>query len=280
MRQLQSNLIMNAVRRLWVEANTTLGEDIRSALARAAQTEESPLGRELLGKVLENDQLAWTRGLPICQDPGMAVVYIRMGQEVHIEGGFLGDAVAEGLRRGQMEGHLRGSMVSDPLHRLSTGDNCPGLVRLELVAGDSFSSTVAPSGFEGENATVLNMLPALPSWDRIFQVVVEAVKAAGTTPCPPFLVGVGLGGTAQDAIELSKRALLLPVGESNPQSEYARREEELLQQLNGLGVGPQGLGGSTTALDAHILGMPTHIGCLPCAVSLESYAVRRATEML
>lgn len=280
MREIHSNLIMNAVRRLWVEANTVLAEDIRAALARATQAEESPLGRELLEKALENDQLAWTQGLPICQDPGMAVVYVRMGQEIHITGGFLQDAVEEGVRRGQAEGHLRGSMVSDPLERLQTGTNCPAMLRLELTAGEDFTITVAPAGFEGENATVLKMLSPVSAKQAIIDLVVQAVKAAGTTPCPPFIVGVGLGGTAQDAVELSKKALLLPLEERSLVPDCAKLEEELLSQLNGLGIGPQGLGGTTTALGVHVLAKPTHLGCLPCAVSLESYATRRATEIL
>lgn len=280
MREVHSNLIMNAVRRLWVEANTTLGEDIRSTLAKAVQTEGSPLGRELLQKVLENDQMAWTQGLPICQDPGMAVVYIRLGQEVHITGGFLHDAVNEGLRRGQAEGHFRGTMVSDPLERIQTGDNCPARLRVELTAGDGLEITVAPAGYEGENATLLQMLSPISPKKSVMDVVIQAVKAAGTTPCPPFIVGVGLGGTAGEVVELSRKALLLPLGERHPAPEYARLEEELEEQCNGLGIGPQGLGGTTTVLGVHILAGPTHVSCLPCAVSLESYATRRATETL
>ncbi|MDE6108188.1 MAG: fumarate hydratase [Oscillospiraceae bacterium] len=280
MREVHSNLIMNAVRRLWVEANTTLGEDIRTALARAAQQEGSPLGREILEKVLENDQMAWTQGLPISQDPGMAVVYVRLGQEVHITGGFLADAVNEGIRRGQAEGHFRGTMVSDPLERIQTGDNCPARLRVELTAGDGLEITVAPAGYEGENATLLQMLSPISPKKSVMDVVIQAVKAAGTTPCPPFIVGVGLGGTAEEAAELSRKALLLPLGERHPSPEYARLEEELEKQCNGLGIGPQGLGGTTTVLGAHILSKPTHVGCLPCAVSLESYATRRATEIL
>lgn len=280
MRELHSNLIMNAVRRLWVEANTVLGEDIRSALRDAAQGEDSPLGRALLERVLENDQLAWTKGLPICQDTGMASVTVRLGQEVHITGGFLGDAVNEGLRRGQMEGHFGGSMVSDPLRRVSTGDNCPALLRVELVAGDSVEITVAAEGGESENATVLKMLSPATSREELCGVVTEIVRAVGTTPCPPYLVGVGLGSDAAGAVELSRRALRRRVGERNELDEYATLEEELIRHLNGLGLGAQGLGGSVTVLDAHVLSEATHKRCLPCAVSVESYAVRRATEIL
>lgn len=280
MREVHYNLIMNAVRRLWVEANTTLAEDIRAALAEAARNEGSPLGRELLEKVLENDQMAWTQGLPICQDPGMAVVYVRLGQEVHVTGGFLADAVNEGIRLGQAEGHFRGSMVTDPLERRQTGGNEPALLRLELTAGDGLEITVAPAGAEGENSTLLTMLPPLSSRKAIADLALQAVKAAGTTPCPPFIVGIGLGGTAQDAVELSKQALLLPLGERSPHPEYAKLEEELEEQLNALGIGPQGMGGTTTVLGVRVCAKPTHTGCLPCAVSLESYAVRRATEIL
>lgn len=280
MRELHSNLIMNAVRRLWVEANTVLGEDIRSALRDAAQREDSPLGRALLERVLENDQLAWTKGLPICQDTGMASVTVRLGQEVHITGGFLGDAVNEGLRRGQMEGHFGGSTVSDPLRRVSTGDNCPALLRVELVAGDSVEITVAAEGGESENATVLKMLSPAISREELCGVVTELVKNVGTTPCPPYLVGVGLGSDAAGAVELSRRALRRRVGERNELDEYATLEEELIRHLNGLGLGAQGLGGSVTVLDAHVLSEATHKRCLPCAVSVESYAVRRATETL
>ena len=280
MREIGYDRIRDAVQRLWVEANTVLGEDVRAALARAAQTEGSPLGRELLEKVLESDQLAWTQGLPICQDAGMAEVTIRLGQEVHITGGFLGDAVNEGLRRGQAEAHLRGSMVSDPLERMATGDNCPARLQVELTAGDGFGITVAAAGSQGENATVLRMLPPLSPTKAIVETAVQAVKAAGTTPCPPFLVGVGLGSTAQGAVELSRQALRLPVGESSPAPEYAALEKELTEALNSLGIGPQGLGGTTTVLGVHVLAGPTHVGCLPCAVSLEGCLLRRAWDVL
>lgn len=280
MREVHSNLIMNAVRRLWVEANTVLGEDIRAALRDAAEREESPLSRVVLERVLENDQLAWTGGLPICQDTGLASVTVRLGQEVHIIGGFLGDAVNEGIRRGQAEGHFGGSTVSDPIRRATTGDNCPALLRVELVAGDGLEIEVAAEGAESENATLLKMLSPAVSREELCATVTELIGRVGTTPCPPYLVGVGLGSDAAGAVELSKRALRRKVGERNGLDEYAALEEELTRQLNGLGLGAQGLGGSVTVLDVHVLSEATHKGCLPCAVSVESYAVRRASEIL
>lgn len=280
MREVHSNLIMNAVRRLWVEANTVLGEDIRAALSRAAQTDASPLSRELLGRVLENDQLAWTRGLPVCRDTGLASVTVRLGQEVHIIGGFLEDAVNEGLRRGQAEGHFGSVAVSDPIRRATSGEPCPALLRVELTAGDGLEITVAAEGGESENATVLRMLSPAVSREELCAVVTEIVRQAGTTPCPPFLIGVGLGSDAAGAVELSKRALRREVGRQNELDEYAKLEEELTERVNALGIGAQGMGGSVTALDVHVLSAPTHKSCFPCAVSLESYAVRRASEIL
>ena len=280
MREIQRDQIMDTVRRLCVEANVSLPCDLRAALEGAAQTEGSPVGRRILADISANYKLAEEKNLPICQDTGMAVVFADLGQEVHIGGGSLEEAVNEGVARGYIQGALRCSVVEDPLRRANTNDNTPAILHLRLVPGDTLTLTVAPKGFGSENKTAVKLFPPSATQEDILTFVTAAVEGAGSDPCPPVVVGVGLGGTVEKAAELAKRALLLPVDIPNPDPFYAQMEGELLDQINSLGIGPQGLGGTTTALGVHILPWPTHIAGLPCVVSIGCHVTRHATAVL
>lgn len=280
MREITYQKIVETVAGLCVEANTRLPEDVRRAIVGRRETEASPVGRAILGDLVENFTFAAGKGLPICQDTGMAVVYAELGQEVHITGGLLSDAVNEGVARGYTEGHLRCSVVGDPLRRENTGDNTPAVLHLRLAAGDSLRLTVAPKGFGSENMTRLKMFTPAATAEDIVDFVVESVSLAGSNPCPPVVVGVGLGGTSEVAVGLAKEALLRPLGEENPDPLYAGLEREALEKVNALGIGPQGLGGTTTALGVHILTHPTHIAGLPCAVNLGCHVTRHAGATL
>jgi fumarate hydratase subunit alpha len=229
---------------------------------------------------VENFTYAGERRLPICQDTGMAVVFADLGQEVHITGGLLSDAVNEGVRRGYTEGFLRKSVVSDPLRRVNTEDNTPAVLHLRLVSGDRLSLTVAPKGAGSENMTTLQMLKPSCTQEQVEAAIVEAVSRAGSNPCPPVVVGVGLGGNAEQAAELAKRALLRPLDEHHPDPFYAEMEDRVLEQVNRLGIGPQGLGGSTTALAVSMLTAPTHIAQMPLCVNLCCHVCRHASAVL
>ena len=280
MREIHRDQIMETVRRLCVEANVHLPCDLRAAIEAAAQTEESPVGRQILADIMTNYKLAEEKGLPICQDTGMAVLFADLGQEVHIVGGSLEEAVNEGVARGYLEGSLRCSVVADPLRRDNTNDNTPAILHLRLVPGDQLELTVAPKGFGSENKTAVKLFKPGATQEDILTFVTRAVETAGSDPCPPVVVGVGLGGTVEKAAELAKRALLLPVDTPNPDPFYAKMEGELLEKINALGVGPQGLGGTTTALGVHILPWPTHIAGLPCVVSIGCHVTRHAKAVL
>lgn len=280
MRELSYEAIVQAVRALCIQANTHLPEDLCQAIRRAREAEQAPVGRAILGDVVENFTFAARRELPICQDTGMAVVFARLGQEVHITGGLLADAVNEGVAQGYVQGHLRCSVVADPLRRVNTGDNTPAILHLELVPGDRLHLTVAPKGFGSENMTSLRMFNPSATRADIIDFIVGAVAAAGSNPCPPVVVGVGLGGTSDMAARLAKQALLRPVDVSNEDPFYAAMEAESLARINRLGIGPQGLGGTTTALSVCILPHPTHIAGLPCCVNLGCHVTRHASTQL
>ena len=280
MREIRFDDIVTAVREACIKANTVLPDDLCAAIRAAGETEESPVGRAILGDLAENFTFAAQRGLPICQDTGMAVVFLELGQEAHITGGLLEDAVDEGVRRGYLEGALRCSVVRDPLRRENTGDNTPAVQYLRLTAGNQLTITVAPKGFGSENMTRLKMFTPAATAEDIVDFVVESVSLAGSNPCPPVVVGVGLGGTSEVAVGLAKEALLRPLGEENPDPLYAGLEREALEKVNALGIGPQGLGGTTTALGVHILTHPTHIAGLPCAVNLGCHVTRHAGATL
>lgn len=280
MREIRFDDIVTAVRDACIRANTVLPDDLCGAIRSAAESEESPVGRAILGDLEENFTFAAQRGLPICQDTGMAVVFLELGQEAHITGGLLEDAVNEGVRRGYLEGSLRCSVVRDPLRRENTGDNTPAVQYLRLTEGDRLSITVAPKGFGSENMTKLKMFTPAAGRQEILDFIVESVSLAGSNPCPPVVVGVGLGGTSDRAALLAKCALLRSVDTHSADPFYAEMEAEALERINALGIGPQGLGGRTTALSVAILPAPTHIAGLPCCVNLGCHVTRHASVTL
>lgn len=279
-REIQSSILSDAVRALCVEANTLLPQDLRQAICAAKKAEASPVGQAVLGDLVENYEFAQAKGLPICQDTGMAVVFIDWGQDCHLVGGSLEEAVNQGVARGYVEGNLRLSVVADPLRRVNTNDNTPAIVHLRMVPGNKVDITVAPKGFGSENMTKLNMFNPSASQEQIEDFIVNCVAQAGSNPCPPVIVGVGLGGVSETAVALAKRALLRSVGEDHPDPFYREMERRLLARINRLGVGPQGLGGITTALAVSILAYPTHIAGLPCAVNLGCHVTRHAHKTL
>ena len=276
MREISYQQVVSAVRSLCITANTVLTPDLRQAIQAARETEESPVGQAILGDLTENFTFAAARGLPICQDTGMAVVFVRLGQEVQITGGLLTAAIHEGVAKGYTEGRLRCSVVADPLRRENTGNNTPAIIHLKLVEGDQLNIIVAPKGFGSENMTTLKMFNPSATREDIIRFIVDSVEHAGSNPCPPVVVGVGLGGTSEVAAILAKQSLLRPVDQHNSDPFYAGMEAEALERINALGIGPQGLGGRTTALSVAITPYPTHIAGLPCVVNLGCHVTRHA----
>lgn len=279
MRQISSELITQTVRRLCIEANCFLPQDVREAIENAHRDEPWAPSREILERIMENYAIAEREQCPICQDTGLACVFLTIGQEVHVVGD-LAEAVHEGVRQGYRDGYLRKSVVRDPLDRVNTGDNTPAMIYYDIVAGDRFEITVAPKGFGSENMSQIKMLKPSDGLQGVKDFVVQAVKDAGPNPCPPIVVGVGIGGTFDKAALLAKKALLRHAGEPNENEFYAQLERELLQRINALGIGPQGFGGKTTALAVHIEQMPTHIAGLPVAVNINCHVTRHQTEVL
>ena len=277
MRELDAARITEAVARLCVSANLRLPPDVTAAVAAARRAEDWPTACDVLDRILENDSLQ--NGLPICQDTGMACVFLEIGQEVHIHGA-LRAAVDEGVRRGYAAGYLRRSVVRDPLDRVNTGDNTPAMLYTELVPGDRVKITVAPKGFGSENMSRIAMLRPSDGVEGVKRFVLETAEAAGPNPCPPMVLGVGLGGTFDKCALLAKRALLRPLDSRHPDGRYAALEAELLEAVNALGIGPQGFGGRATALAVLIETMPTHIAGLPCAVNVNCHVARHQTEVL
>ncbi|MFQ5826343.1 MAG: fumarate hydratase [Dehalococcoidia bacterium] len=281
MKEVSTSLITQTVARLCQEANTFLPDDVLAALRRAREAEESALGREVLGQILENAQLAAREGMPLCQDCGSAVVFMEVGQEVHIVGGDLAEAVAEGVRLGYAEGRLRRSVVSQPFSaRRNTGDNTPPILHTEIVPGEGLKITVLPKGGGAENMSKLAMLKPAQGREGVIDSVLRAVEEAGANPCPPVIVGVGIGGTADKAMLLAKKSLLRPVGQPHPDPEVAKLEADLLEKINSLGIGPQGFGGRITALAVHAEVFPTHIASLPVAVNLQCHSARHREAVL
>ncbi len=274
MRELDVREITDAVRRLAIEANTELGPDVIEAFRRFREAEKSPNGRDVLEQLLENARIAREDRLPLCQDTGFAVVFVDLGQDVHLTGGDLYAAVDEGVRQGYREGYLRKSIVADPLRRRNTGDNTPAVVHLRMVPGDRVRITFAPKGGGSENMSGIAMLKPADGVEGVKRFVIDRVREAGPNPCPPTIVGVGIGGTFEVAALLAKRAALRPVGDRNPDPFYAGLEEELLAEVNRLGIGPAGLGGTTTSLDVHIEVHPCHIASLPVAVNIQCHSAR------
>ena len=280
MRELTFDAVARAVADLCVAANTRLPEDLCAALTRAREEEESPVGKAILGDLEENFTFAREKGLPICQDTGMAVVFVDWGQDCRLVGGALEDAVNTGVALGYVQGHLRLSVVADPLRRENTNNNTPAVLYTRLVPGDQVDITVAPKGFGSENMTALRMFNPSATQGDVEAFIVEAVARAGANPCPPVVVGVGLGGTSDLAAQLAKRALLRPVDQHSADPYYAGMEARVLEKINALGIGPQGLGGRITALSVAIEPYATHIAGLPCVVNLGCHVTRHARAVL
>ena len=280
MRKLDVSVIRDTVARLCVEANTCLPEDVKAAIRDYQNKEEWAIARDVLDQIVENFQIADRENVPICQDTGMACVFLEVGQEVHFVGGNLYDAVNEGVRRGYTEGYLRKSVVADPIRRGNTGDNTPAMIHTDIVPGDRVKITVGPKGFGSENMSAVKMLKPSDGLEGVKKFILDTVEAAGPNPCPPMVVGVGIGGTFEKAAYLAKKALMRPLDVRNPDPYYADLEAELLERINVLGIGPQGFGGVTTALGLNIEVLPTHIAGLPCAVNIGCHATRHQTEVL
>ncbi|MEA4900627.1 MAG: fumarate hydratase [Desulfitobacterium sp.] len=274
MKRIHINTIIDAVEKLCIKANYDLGKDVIASFNKALTTEESPLGREVFARLIENAAIAHEERVPMCQDTGMTVIFVELGQDLHIEGGLLTDALNEGVRRGYEKGYLRKSVVNDPFERVNTQDNTPAIIHYDLVQGDELHITVAPKGAGSENMGAIKMCKPSDGLEGVMQFVVDTVDKAGGNPCPPIIVGVGVGGNMEKATLLAKKALTRDVGVHNPEERLAKIEEELLERINKLGIGPQGFGGVNTALAVNLEVYPTHIAMLPVAVNINCHAAR------
>ena len=279
MREIQASDVTQTVRHLCVEANCRLPEDMRACIARSRDEEAWPIARDILDRIIENYEIADRDCVPICQDTGMACVFLEIGQDAHVNGD-LAEAVHEGVRQGYADGYLRKSVVADPLRRVNTGDNTPAMIYYEIVPGDRLKITVAPKGFGSENMSRITMLRPSDGEDGVKDFVVRCAEEAGPNPCPPIVIGVGIGGTFDRAALLAKKALMRPVDVRSDDPYYAAMEAELLARVNALGIGPQGFGGKTTALAVNILACPTHIAGLPVAVNINCHVTRHQSEVL
>ena len=280
MRELDVSVIRDTVARLCIEANTHLPADVQNAIRDFKLREDWAIARGVLENIVENFEIAQREEVPICQDTGMACIFLEVGQEVHFVGGSLYDAIHDGVRKGYGEGYLRKSVVLDPIRRGNTGDNTPAMIHTDIVPGDRVTITVGPKGFGSENMSAIKMLKPSDGLEGVKKFVLDTVEAAGPNPCPPMVVGVGIGGTFEKAACLAKKALMRPLDIRNPDPYYAELEGELLDRINALGIGPQGFGGMTTALGLNIEVLPTHIAGLPCAVNIGCHATRHKTEVL
>lgn len=279
MRELSVKRIEDTVYALFMSACCEIGEDVLSLLQKNLQTEESPFGREVLRQLIENDRLAAQKKMPICQDTGMAVIFMDLGQDVHLTGGDVNEAIETGVRRAYRDGCFRASVLS-PLTRVNTRDNTPAIVHMRIVPGEQVTLTAAPKGFGSENMSKLWMLTPSQGVEGVKDAIVETVRLAGGNPCPPVVVGVGIGGTAERAMQMAKHSLTRECGMPSDDPMLAEMERELLERINNLGIGPQGLGGRTTALAVHIEQMPTHIAGLPVAVNMQCHAARHKTAVI
>ena len=279
MRVIQASRITEVVKRLCIETNCCLPEDMKRCIRSGYEKEDFSPARETLERIMENYTIAGENMVPICQDTGMACVFLKVGQEVHIEGD-VNEAIHEGVRQGYRDGYLRKSVVRDPLDRVNTGDNTPAMIYYELVPGDKIEITLAPKGFGSENMSQIKMLKPSDGLQGVKDFVVNVVEQAGPNPCPPVVVGVGIGGTFDKAAYMAKKALLRSAAQRHPEPFYAALEEELLESVNALGIGPQGFGGRTTALCVNIEKCPTHIAGLPVAVNINCHVTRHQTEVI
>ncbi len=274
MRNVNVELITESIKKLSMDANYYLGDDVIAAIRDARAKEESPLGLEILNQILENAEIAKNDKMPLCQDTGLAAIFVELGQDVHVEGGDFEAAIQEGIRQGYKEGYLRKSMVEDPLRRKNTGDNTPAVISTRIVKGDKIKMTILPKGGGSENMSLVKMLKPSDGEEGVKSFVVETVKKAGGNPCPPIIVGVGIGGSFDKCAYLAKKSLLRELGSIHPDPFYAAMEKELLERVNNTGVGPQGLGGRITALAVHIETHPCHIASLPVAVNTQCHSAR------
>lgn len=280
MREIHISKIIEAVKELCVEANYYLSDDVRNTLYHAKKSETWPLAENILEQIILNSDIAKNENKPICQDTGMACVFLEIGQDVHIIGGLLEDAINEGVRRGYDEGFLRKSVVKDPINRINTKDNTPSIIYYDIVPGDKIKITVAPKGFGSENMSRIKMLKPSDGLQGVKDFIIETIKLAGPNPCPPIVIGVGIGGTFDKAAYLSKKALIRPLNVRNKDEFYSNLEKELLEDINNLGIGPQGFGGKTTAIGLNIETYPTHIAGLPVAVNINCHATRHKEREL
>jgi fumarate hydratase subunit alpha len=280
MREIPASMITRTVKELCIEANTSLGQDVLKAMQDALKHEESPLAREVLQRIIQNADAAKCENMPMCQDTGFAVVFAEMGQEVRIKDGFFTDAVQEGVRQGYREGYFRKSIVKDPFRRVNTGDNTPAVLHFEMVSGNEIKLIVMPKGGGSENMSEARVFSPSKGIAGVKAYVLDVMRRAGANPCPPVLAGVGIGGTLEKCALLSKRALLRSVGSRHPDPFYAGLEDEILDSLNKLDIGPQGFGGRTTALGVFIEVFPCHIASLPVAVTLQCHAARHAERTI
>ena len=280
MREIEVGRIRDAVERMCISSNLHLSADMQKAISGGREKEDGAIAQSILDRIIENYELAAKEEIPICQDTGMACVFLEVGQDVHLTGGNLYDAVHEGVRLGYTKGYLRKSVERDPVRRGNTGDNTPAMITTDIVPGDRIRITVAPKGFGSENMSALKMLKPSEGLDGIKSFILETVEKAGPNPCPPIVVGVGIGGNFDHVALLAKKALLRPVADRHPDPFYAALEEELLDRINELGIGPQGFGGRTTALGVNIETLPTHIAGMPCAVNISCHVTRHETEVI
>ena len=280
MRDINTQVIVQNVKEMCIEANHFLSPDMKKVFEKAASEESSPLGRQILGQLEENLKIAGNDMIPICQDTGMAVVFVKVGQEVHIEGGALTDAINEGVRQGYVDGYLRKSVVKDPIERENTKDNTPAVIHYDIVPGDKVDITIAPKGFGSENMSRVFMLKPADGIEGVKDAILTAVKDAGPNACPPMVVGVGIGGTFEKCALLAKKALTRNLDEERPTGYVRELEDEMLEKINSLGIGPGGLGGSKTALAVNVETYPTHIAGLPVAVNICCHVNRHAHRVI
>lgn len=280
MREINTDVIIDVVERLCISANEHLPEDVKCAIKNCRACEDGTIAQGILDDIIKNFEIADSENVPICQDTGMACVFLEIGQDVHIVGDNLVDAINEGVRRGYDKGYLRKSVVKDPVLRGNTGDNTPAMIYTEIVPGENIKITVGPKGFGSENMSAIRMFKPSAGIQGIKDFIIETVENAGPNPCPPMVVGVGIGGTFDKAALLAKKALMRPLGTHHPETYYADLETEMLEKINQLGIGPQGFGGKTTAIGLNIETMPTHIAGMPCAININCHVTRHKSEVI
>ena len=280
MREINVQQIIDTVEKLCIDANNHLPSDVKCAIKNCRACEDGKIAQGVLDNIIENFEIADNENVPVCQDTGMACVFLEIGQDLHIVGGDLTEAINEGVRRGYANGYLRKSVVGDPVRRGNTGDNTPAMIYTEIVPGENLKITLGPKGFGSENMSAIRMFKPSAGIQGIKDFIIETVEAAGPNPCPPIVVGVGIGGTFDKAALLAKKAIMRPIDSCHPDPYYADLEKEMLEKINQLGIGPQGFGGKTTAIGLNIETLPTHIAGMPCAININCHVTRHKTEVL